>query len=279
MTLRVLLVDDEPLGLARVAAGFEGMAGVVVVGAAQDGDEAVEKILALKPDLVVLDIQMPNQSGLGVAAALAGPDRPEIIFVTAFDQYAADAFEVEAADYLLKPVKFERLRQAVDRARRRREMREATGRAAELEVVVKELRAAEAAGAADTGFDSEFWVPTRRGMMRVPVTAVDWIEAARDYVLLHTATRSHLLRATMSGLEGRMDPRDMLRIHRSSFVRPGAVAEVQRQGKGLYALALRDGTVLQVGPTYTTALLAMLKLDMGRLEQGGDQDRRLAAVA
>lgn len=276
MTLRVLLVDDEPLGLARIAAGFDGMRDVAVVGIAQDGDEAIEKIAALKPDLVVLDIQMPNQSGLGVAAALVGPDRPEIVFVTAFDQYAADAFEVEAADYLLKPVKFERLRQAVDRARRRRQMREATGRAAELENVVRELRAADAAETSDSAFDLEFWVPTRRGMMRVPVAAVDWIEAARDYVLLHTATRSHLLRATMSGLERRMDPRRMLRVHRSSFVRPQAVAEVQRQGKGLYTLVLNDGAVLQVGPTYTNALLAMLKLDMGRPEQGAVE---LEAVA
>lgn len=278
MMLRVLLVDDEPLGLARVAAGLDGMSGVEVVGTAQDGDEAIEKIVALKPDLVVLDIQMPNCSGLGVAATLSGPDRPEIVFVTAFDQYAADAFEVEAADYLLKPVKFERLRQAIDRAGRRREMREATGRAAELEIEVNELRAAEAAETTDTDFDTEFWVPTRRGVMRVPVAAVDWIEAARDYVLLHTATRSHLLRATMSGLERRLDAHSMLRVHRSSFVRPGAVAEVQRQGKGLYALVLNDGAVLQVGPTYTTALLAMLKLDMGRLEQWPDQPCRLDAA-
>lgn len=266
MSLRVLLVDDEPLGLARVAAGLEGLNDVVVVGAAQDGDDAIEQITALKPDLVVLDIQMPNLSGLGVAAALNGPDRPEIVFVTAFDHYAADAFEVEAVDYLLKPVKFDRLRQAVDRARLRREMREATGRAAELEVVVSQLRAAEAAESANNDFDTEFWVPTRQGLLRVPVAAVDWIEAARDYVLLHTATRSHLLRATMSGLERRMDPRRMLRVHRSSFVRPGAVSQVQRQGKGLYALELNDGAVIQVGPTYSTALLAMLGLDLGRLE-------------
>lgn len=267
MSLRVLLVDDEPLGLARVAAGFEGMVDVDIVGTAEDGEEAVRKIAALKPDLVVLDIQMPNLSGLGVAASLTGPHRPEVVFVTAFDHYAADAFEVEAADYLLKPVKFDRLRQAVDRARRRREMREATGRAAELEMVISQLRTeARPPEPAESEFDGEFWVPTRQGLMRIPVAAVDWIEAARDYVLLHTATRSHILRATMSGLERRLDPRQMLRVHRSAFVRPAAVAEVQRQGKGLYALALHDGAIVQVGPTYTSALLAALKLDMGRLE-------------
>lgn len=267
MSLRVLLVDDEPLGLARVAAGFEGMADVTIVGTAEDGEEAIARIAELKPDLVVLDIQMPNLSGLAVAAALDGPNRPEVVFVTAFDHYAADAFEVEAADYLLKPVKFERLRQAVDRARRRREMRDATGRAAELEMVISQLRNDVRPPQPDGApYENEFWVPSRQGLLRVPVSSVDWIEAARDYVLLHTATRSHILRATMSGLERRLDPRQMLRVHRSTFVRPAAVAEVQRQGKGLYALALTDGAIVQVGPTYTTALLAALKLDLGRLE-------------
>lgn len=264
--MRVLLVDDEPLALTRVAAALGDFGDVVVVGAASDGEKALEMIDELKPDLVLLDIQMPGLDGLGVAAALSGAHRPEVVFITAFDQYAADAFEVEAVDYLLKPVKFDRLRQALDRALRRREMREATGRAAELEVVVNQLRAAEGA---EEGFDTEFWVPTLHGVKRVPVVNINWIEAARDYVLLHTATRSHLFRATMSGLERRLDPAQMIRVHRSSFVRPAAVAEVQRQGKGLYALKLRDGAVVQVGPTYATALLAALNVDMGRLEPSG----------
>lgn len=263
MSLRVLLVDDEPLGLERLAAGFEGMVDVTIVGLAQDGDEAIEKIEALKPHLVILDIQMPSLSGLEVAAALTGPDRPEVVFVTAFDHYAADAFSVEAADYLLKPVKFDRLRLAVDRAQRRRSMRQADDRAAELESVVAALRADVPA---DPQYDTEFWVPTRQGLQRVPVAAIDWIEAARDYVLLHTATRSHILRATMAALERKLDPAELLRVHRSTFVRPAAVAEVQRQGKGLYALVLRDGGQIQVGPTYTAALLSALRLDMGRLE-------------
>jgi DNA-binding LytR/AlgR family response regulator len=262
VTLRVLLVDDEPLGLQRIAAGFDGMSDVTVVGTAQDGDEAIEKIAALKPQLVILDIQMPSLTGLEVAAALEGPDRPEVVFVTAFDQYATDAFSVEAADYLLKPVKFDRLRLAVDRARRRRAMREADDRAAELESAIAALRAE----AADPQYDTEFWVPTRQGLLRVPVASVDWIEAARDYVLLHTATRSHILRATMAALERKLDPTQLLRVHRSTFVRPSAVAEVQRQGKGLYALVLRDGGQIQVGPTYTVALLSALRLDLGRLE-------------
>jgi DNA-binding LytR/AlgR family response regulator len=263
MTLKVLLVDDEPLALARVAAGLEGVDGVCVVGAACDGREAIDQIAALRPDLVLLDIHMPNLSGLEVAAVLEDADRPEVVFITAFDGYGAEAFEVEAADYLLKPVKFDRLRQAVDRACRRRRARQASERTADLEAQIERLQATPADAA---GFDVEFWAPTLHGVRRVPVAAIDWIEAARDYVLLHTAARSYLYRATMSGLERRLDPREMMRVHRSSFVRPGAVAEVQRQGKGLYALKLHDGALIQVGPTYAATLLAALKLDMGRLE-------------
>ena len=263
MSLRVLLVDDEPLALARMEAALRDMGEVAVVGAARDGEEAMELIGERQPDLVLLDIQMPGLDGLGVAAALAGANRPDVVFITAFDHYAADAFDVEAVDYLLKPVKFDRLRQALERARRRREMRQATGRATELELVLNQLRQAKSA---DDAFETEFWVPTLQGVKRVPVANINWIEAARDYVLLHTATRSHLFRATMSGLERRLDPAQMMRVHRSAFVRPAAVAEVQRQGKGLYALKLRDGAVVQVGPTYATPLLAALNVDMGRLE-------------
>jgi two-component system, LytTR family, response regulator len=266
MSLRVLLVDDEPLALARLTAALRNLADVTVIGAASDGEGAIDQICEFKPDLVLLDIQMPGLDGLGVAAALSSlVHRPEVVFITAFDQYAADAFQVEAVDYLLKPVKFDRLRQALDRAQRRREMRQATGRAAELELEINQLRSLEAP---QEVCDTEFWVPTLHGVKRVLLANINWIEAARDYVLLHTATRSHLFRATMSGLERRLDPNQMMRVHRSSFVRPGAVAEVQRQGKGLYALKLNDGAVIQVGPTYATALLAALNVDMGRLEPG-----------
>lgn len=266
--LRVVLVDDEPLGLERLEAAFEGLTGAAVVGTARDGVEAAETIAALKPDLVILDIQMPGQDGIAVAAGLRAEPRPEVIFVTAFDHYAPAAFEVEAADYLLKPVKFERLRVAVERARRRREMRDGAGRAAELERALAGLRAARRSPAAATGasYDDELWAPGRNGVVRVPVGSIDWIEAARDYVLLHTAVRSHILRATMASLEKRLDPREMLRVHRSAFVRPDAITALQRLGKGLYAVVLRDGTVVQVGPTYAEELLDVLGLDKPSLD-------------
>ena len=257
--MRVLLVDDEPLALDRLRFAFGDIAGAEVVGAARDGQEAGEMITALQPDLVILDVQMPGKTGLAVAAALPEERRPEIVFVTAFEHYGPDAFEVEAADYLLKPVRFDRLKQAVERARRRRAEREALGRSAVLETEVAALKGAQPP--VDDGWWNEIWTPGRHGMVRVPVDDIEWIEAARDYVLLHTRTRSHILRATMGALEKRLDPARLMRVHRSAFVRLEAVQEVQRPGKGTMNLVLRDGAVVQVGPNYSAAVLRALRLD------------------
>ncbi|HEX8572926.1 MAG TPA: LytTR family DNA-binding domain-containing protein [Allosphingosinicella sp.] len=248
MTLRTLLVDDEPLALERLQVFFRDIAGTEVVGTARDGREASEAIERLKPDLALLDIQMPEQNGLRVAATLPPEDRPEIIFVTAFEQYAPDAFEVEAADYLLKPVRFDRLWQAVERAKRRRHMRTLAG------------RAEAAAGAPAESREDGLWVPTRAGAVFVPIESIDWIEAQRDYVMLHTATRSHILRISMRALEEKLDPRQLMRVHRSAFARPPNVVEVQRLGRTINALVLKDGAIVQVGPNYSKAVADRLNL-------------------
>jgi DNA-binding LytR/AlgR family response regulator len=183
--------------------------------------------------------------------------RPEIVFVTAHEHYAPDAFDVDAADYLLKPVRFDRLRQAVDRARRRRQMREQAERAGQLADEVEVLRA----GAAAPGLeDNGFWVPERHGQRRVPIEVIDWIEAARDYVLLHTSMRSHLLRTTMSALEEKLAGSPLLRVHRSAFVRPDKVVEVKRENRSI-SLVLADGANVQVGPSYVNAVKTALALE------------------
>jgi len=248
--LRTLLVDDEPLALERLAVFFKDIGSAEVVGTARDGKEAAAAIEALKPDLVILDIQMPEQNGLRVAATLPEDNRPEIVFVTAFEQYAPDAFEVEAADYLLKPVRFDRLWQAVERAKRRKYLRAMADRAEQI------AEAAPEAAAHDDGI----WVPTRNGAVFVPTETIDWVEAQRDYVMLHTATRSHIVRVSMRALEDKLDPNQLIRVHRSAFARPSNVVEVQRMGKTINGLVLRDGAIVQVGPNYSKAVAERLGL-------------------
>lgn len=248
--LRTLLVDDEPLALERLAVFFKDIGSAEVVGTARDGKEAAAAIEALKPDLVILDIQMPEQNGLRVAATLPEDNRPEIVFVTAFEQYAPDAFEVEAADYLLKPVRFDRLWQAVERAKRRKRLRALAGRAEAL----------EGAETAKSGHEDGLWVPTRGGAVFVPIESIDWIEAQRDYVMLHTATRSHIVRVSMRALEEKIDPAQLIRVHRSAFARPSNVVEVQRMGKTINALVMRDGAIVQVGPNYSKSVAERLNL-------------------
>ncbi|NVD45922.1 LytR/AlgR family response regulator transcription factor [Qipengyuania atrilutea] len=251
MSLSVLLVDDEDLAIERLTTFFQDIEGAEIVGVAHDADGAAEAIERLKPDVVLLDIQMPGRSGMALAADLPIETRPEIIFITAFEHYAPDAFEVEAADYLLKPVRLDRLRQAMTRAIRRYRLRNSA-----------QFDPAEAGqtGRADPGYVRELWVPVAGGAtVRVAIEDIDWIEAAKDYVMLHTALRSYLHRISMSRLEQMIDPAQLIRVHRSTFVNPALVSEVRRLGKGLIALALRDGAVVPVGPSYSKEVLARLQ--------------------
>jgi DNA-binding LytR/AlgR family response regulator len=234
----VLLVDDETLALERMQHLLGELPAVEVIGTAQDGESAIERISSRKPDVVFLDIQMPGRSGIAVAEALEDSGRPEVIFVSAFDHYAARAFEVEATDYLLKPVRRDRLAQALQRARRRR---------------------FGGPPASPVGVEADhLWVPARHGAIRLPVTHVMWVEAAGDYVLLHTAAKSHMLRATMNEMEERLAAAGLMRVHRSTLVRPEAVIEILRSPKAAVTLVMSDGSSVAVGPSYQQAVLASL---------------------
>ena len=246
MNIRILIVDDEQLAIDRLTEFCRDIDGVDVVGSARDSASAAQAIAALRPDLVTLDIQMPGKSGIALAASLPAEERPEIVFITAFEHYAPDAFEVEAADYLLKPVRLDRLRQAVNRAERRRQQRLAA--------------IAMASMAPPTPYRDAIWVQVKGQMVRLAIDHIEWIEAAKDYVLLHTATRSYIHRTSMAALEDILDPKVLTRVHRSSFVRLSLVEKVDRLGKGLIALQLKDGAIISVGPNYTKDVLARLGL-------------------
>lgn len=243
--LRVLLVDDEPLALERLDALLSEVPDVEVVGRAQDGLEAAEQISRLQPDLALLDIQMPHRDGMSIAKILKTQPQTDVVFVTAFHQFAVDAFDVDAVDYVLKPAEPARLRLAIERARRRRE----SGPRTELAVTAEEPPSGPA-----EAYSTTLWVRRPRGLVRVELADVEWIEAARDYVLLHTLNRSHMYRTTMEALSRRLDPALMVRVSRSAFVRRDAVVRAQRRGRGSLVLELADGAEVPVGNTYTHAV-------------------------
>lgn len=244
--MRVFVVDDEPLALEWLINCLARIPGVEVVGEAADGDAALERIALAKPDVVLLDIQMPGQSGVDVARALSGRARPEVIFVTAFSHWAAEAFELDAADYLLKPVRPDRLQEAMNRARRR-----LAGPAA---------GDSDAAAPSVGGYESEFWVRHKEGLVRVLVADIRRIEADKDYALIHTRLRTHILRTTMREMENRLDPRQIVRVHRSAFLRLSTVRRVERNRRGLMRLHTEDGAVVDVGASYAKRVAAALGL-------------------
>lgn len=259
MALRVLVADDEPLAVERLGKSLSAIEGIEVVGSASDGASALEAVAELAPDLVFLDIQMPGLSGVDVARQLALRDGPDVVFVTAYADFAAVAFELDAVDYLLKPYTDDRLDETVNRARRRRHP--PTGEAAGSDPLTDNQAATDAD---DAVFERAIWVPQRDGLVAVQVQDIERIEAARDYALLFTRTRSHLLRTTMTELERRLNPDELVRVHRSAFVRPEAVLRAERREHSPYRLHMRDGGIVDVGPSYVKRISDRLTLGARR---------------
>lgn len=240
-SLRTLIVDDEPLAVERMQVICASLDTIAVVGTANDGAAALRLIEALSPDLVLLDMTMPELDGLSVARALSKMDvKPAIIFVTAHDSFAVEAFDCDAVDYVLKPVTPERLKRAIERAIDRR----------------------SSAGTKESEWLSELWVPHRSELIRIEVAQVSQIDAERDYVRLHVGAeeqggRSYLLLQTIAGLEKRLDPGEFIRIHRSTILRRDAIRGLRHDGLGVWSAELADGAALRIGRTYLSKVKAM----------------------
>jgi DNA-binding LytR/AlgR family response regulator len=252
--LRVLVVDDEPLARRRLEILLRDQADVELVGAAVEGRSARRMIAELKPDLVLLDIKMPGETGLELLASLDVETAPIAIFVTAFDRFAVEAFERAAFDYLLKPVEPARLGAAIARAREALATRSAAERVHELEEVLQNLRS----GAVAEGpiYAREIWIQERGGRSSVPVAAIDWIGAERDYVRIHSGGRSFLLRRSIGALAASLDPAMFVRVHRSSLVRADRIVRVRhRAGRGSVVLA--TGAEIPVSRRHLAGLKAL----------------------
>ena len=230
--LNTLLVDDEPLAIERLQLLCARQEDINLIGTANDGESALRLTEQLKPDLLLLDIAMPGMNGLEVARALAAMDQsPAIIFVTAFDRFAVEAFGVAAIDYVLKPVESERLTLAISRVRERR-----------LD--------GPTAGATTSPWADEFWVPYKSELRRIASAEIDRVEAERDYMRLHVGSASYLLHQTISGLEERLDPEIFIRLHRSHLVRRDWINGLRHDGGGVWIACLKCGTEVRIGRTH-----------------------------
>lgn len=253
--IRILLADDEPIALDRLELAVAGIPDAQLVAKARNGKEALAFIRELKPDIAVLDIQMPVKDGFAAIADLRpGEHVPEVIFATAYQEHAIRAFEVHAVDYLLKPVSFERFREAVRLAKARLDARVAEVRFAELQQLIARLRA-EGNPQSAAQYEREFWVRARDGVVRVPAERIDAITAEGDYVLLHVGDRTHLLKDTISSLASRLDPAQHLRVHRSTIVNLRQVQALRRRGPKAMSLTLASGADYAIGPNYIDAVL------------------------
>ena len=250
--IRTLVVDDEPLARAGVRALLEGDAEVEVVGECANGREAVAAIRRDAPDLLLLDVQMPQVDGFAVVREIGAAHMPVTVFVTAFDQYALRAFEARALDYLLKPFTDERFHEVVARAKEHVRQRRVGLLGAQLAALLAghgtpPSAPTTAAPAAPAEAPARFMVRVGTRTSFVRVEDVDWVEASDYYAALHVGGATHLVRETMQEIERRLDPRHFVRVHRSAIVNVTRVREIRAAAGGRQEVVLRDGTRLPIG--------------------------------
>jgi two-component system LytT family response regulator len=244
--VRILIVDDEAPARAKMRRYVGEYPDIEIMGEAENGVEAVERIGELEPDLVFLDVQMPELDGFGVIDAIGVESMPYVVFVTAFDEYALKAFEVRALDYLLKPFTPERFAAVIDRARA--EVARAATERTELRGKLEALLGAVAAGR--PRYLQRILVQEANRAFLLPVERIDRVEADRNYVRLHCGGTAFILRRSLTSLADRLDPEKFLRINRSEIVRLDAVKELQPWFHGDYRVVMGDGTTLMWSRRY-----------------------------
>lgn len=264
--IRALIVDDEELARRGLELRLQAFEDIEIYGQAANGRRALEMIEADPPDLVFLDIQMPGLSGFDVLKALDCEPMPAVVFVTAFDQFALDAFEAHALDYLLKPIEDERLSEAIQRVREQRQAANALRHRDRLLCLISEMsgrsvsldEVLEISDSASPGYPEILPIRDGRQTVRVSVKDIEWIEAAGDYMCVHAEGNVHILRGTMKKLEQVLDPLRFQRIHRSTLVNLNRVKSLRPHMNGEYFLRLDCGSEVKLSRSYRDKLEHLL---------------------
>lgn len=254
---RVLVVDDEPPARERLARLVRARDDAELVGEASDGEEALALVEELGPDLVLMDVRMPGLSGIDVLRRLSPEEAPAVILVTAFDDYAVEAFEVAAVDYLVKPYDPERFTRAFERARDRIRAEDVRAAHERLLVAAERMRAE-----AKPEYLERIGIESGGRIHVVPVEEIDYVKANGNYVDLHVAERVHLVRESLTGLEERLSPDRFCRIHRGALVNLDRVRAIRRGSYGDCTVELSTGTTLKVSRTYRDRLAEALGIEL-----------------
>ncbi len=251
MTIRAAIVDDEPLARRRIRNLLVEARDVDVIAECANGKEAIGSLEASAPDLLFLDIQMPEINGFDVLQAIGVGQVPVVIFVTAYDQFALRAFEAHALDYLLKPFDDERFEAALQRARERIRQQQGGNLDVRLRALLEEVRGGNS-------YLQRLVVPMGHRSVFIRTEQIDWIEAERNYIRLHVGGRASLLRENLSRIEASLDPAKFCRIHRSTIVNIDRIQAVESLFRGEYLVVLHDGTKLTSGRSYRRNLHAIM---------------------
>jgi two-component system LytT family response regulator len=256
--IRTLIVDDELLARTRIRNLLRGRREFQIACECANGKEAITQIEQQQPDLVFLDVQMPDLDGFGLVRVIALERLPVIVFVTAYDQYAVRAFECHALDYLLKPFDDERFEKTLEWARTQIERDQMQQFGQRMMALLEDYPGRRLAASESTPRRlSQLMIKSGGRVLFVKTDEIDWIEAEGCYARLHTGRQSHLLRETMNALEAQLDPRAFLRIHRSTIINRDRIRELQPQSHGEYMVILQDGTQLRLSRSYRDKLSAL----------------------